>query len=245
MIKKMIFLIVACCLFWGISVNAQNITLGYVDFPPYEFNISGKPDGIMVKIVETVFQKADIPLELQFFPFKRAYEYAKEGKSNGLFNFYKTEERLRFFDYTEPIIENPLVFFVRRDAVVKFDKLEDLKGLIVGVMRGYTYGRDFDESRLFTKANANSHKSNFKKLVLGRIDAYPCDKLVGIHVAMEHNLMSELKILPTPLKIMDGYIGFTKGKHQDVIRRINKVIIEMHKNGEIEKSINQYIEESL
>ncbi len=110
MIKKMVFLIVACSLLWGNNANAQNITLGYVDFPPYEFNTNGKPDGIMVKIVETVFEQADIPLELQFFPFKRAYEYAKEGKSNGLFNFYKTKERLRSFDYTEPIIENPLVF---------------------------------------------------------------------------------------------------------------------------------------
>jgi ABC-type amino acid transport substrate-binding protein len=57
--------------------------------------------------------------------------------------------------------------------------------------------------------------------------------------------MSELKILPTPLKIMDGYIGFTKGKHQEVINRINKEIIEMHQNGEIEKIIDQYIVENL
>ncbi len=57
--------------------------------------------------------------------------------------------------------------------------------------------------------------------------------------------MSELKTLPTPLKVMDGYIGFTKGKHQDTINRINKVIIEMHQNGEIAKIIDQYIEKNL
>ena len=245
MIKKTVFLIVACCLFLGSSVNAQGITLGYVDFPPYEFEKNGKPAGILVIIVETLFQKADIPLTLKSLPFKRAYSYAKAGKINGLFNFYKTKERLKFFDYTEPIITNPLVLFVRKDSILKFDTLEDLKGIEIGVMRGYTYGTDFEKSTFITKSESNSHRSNFMKLVLGRINVYPCDKLVGIHVAMKNNVMSELKILPTPLKIMDGYIGFTKGKHREVINRINKELIEMHQNGEIEKIIDEYIVENL
>lgn len=242
--KKTIFLFVVCCLFLAPGVNAQNITLGYVDFPPYEFEDNGKPSGLLVIIVETLFKKADIPLELNFLPFKRAYTATKKGRIDGLFNFYKTEERLAFFDYTEPVIKNPLVFFVRKDSKIKFRKLDDLKGLKVGVMRGYTYGTDFDRNPLFIREATDSHESNFKKLMSGRINAYPCDKLVGIHVAMKNNLMSGLKILPTTLSNMDGYIGFTKGKHQDIIRRINRVILEMKQNGEIEKIINQYIEKS-
>ncbi len=146
----------------------------------------------------------NIPLELKFLPFKRAYNHAKSGKINGIFNFYKTKERLNFFDYTETIIKNPLVLFVRKDSTLSFHKLEDLKGREVGVMRGYTHGTDFDQSTLFNKIKADSHKSNFKKLVLGRITAYPCDRFVGIHVAMKNNLMSELKTLPEPLKVRDS-----------------------------------------
>lgn len=152
---------------------------------------------------------------------------------------------MKKFDYSEPVIKNPLVFFVRKDASIKFNNLQDLKGLKIGVMHGYTYGRDFDESTFFTRDPANTHISNLKKLVLGRISAYPCDQLVGIHVAMKKNIMSELKTLPTPLKVMDGYIGFTKGKHKNTINKINKVIKEMHQNREIEDIINQYIEKNL
>jgi len=245
MIKKTVFLLVACCVFCGQSVNAKNITLSYVDFPPYEFIDNGKPGGVLVTIVEMIFKKANIPLKLRFLPFKRAYVTTKEGGIDGLFNFYKTKERLKFFDYTESVIKNPLVFFVRKDSLINFNKLEDLKGLKVGVMLGYTYGTNFDKSTLFIKEATNSHENNFKKLVAGRIDTYLCDKLVGIHTAMKNDFMSELKILPTPLKVMDGYIGFTKEKHQSIINRINKVIIEMHQSGEIKKIINQYIEKNL
>ena len=132
-------------------------------------------------------------------------------------------------------------FFSKTDEFVLFFE-GSLKGLKVGVMRGYSYGRDFDQSRLFVRDEADSHASNFRKLVSKRIDVYPCDELVGRYVAKESNLMSELQILPTPLKVMDGHIGFAKGKHQETIKKINKVLAEMHRKGEIEKIINQYVQ---
>lgn len=147
---------------------------------------------------------------------------------------------MNFFDYTEPIIRNPLTLFIRKNATLKFNTLEDLNGLKIGVMRGYSYGTVFDESQLFIREAADSHESNFYKLTHSRIDAYLCDKLTGIHVATKNNLMSELFILPKPVIIMDGYIGFKKGKHLKVIEKLNKIIIEMRQNGEIEKIVNQY-----
>jgi len=243
MIKKTILLLVTYCLFSGISDGGQKIILGYVDFPPYEFNHQGKPDGILVSIVEMLFEKFNIPLELKYLPFKRAYESAKKGNIDGLFNFYKTKHRQNYFDYSEAVIKNPLVFFVRKDSNITFNTLNDLKGLKIGVINGYTYGEEFDESQLFIiDKGSNSHKSNFKKLLFGIIDTYPCDKLVGINVALENKYMSEFKILPNPLKIMNGHIGFTKGQHQKVIKKINAIIVEMHQKGEIDTIINQYIE---
>jgi len=243
MTKKTLFAFVSIFLFWANSVNAQYIVLGYVDFPPYEFkDDDDKPRGMLVTIVQTLFERAEISLVLKYLPFTRAYISTKRGEIDGLFNFYKTENRLDSFDYTEPIIRNPLTFFVQKSSAMQFDKLYDLKGLKIGIIRGYSYGTVFDESQLFIREAADSHESNFYKLMHGRIDTYLCDKLAGIHVATKNNLMSELRILPTPLIVMDGHIGFTKGKHEKVINLIDRIIIAMHRNGEIEKIVNQYSE---
>ncbi len=238
--KKVIFCGIFFVIFSTFSF-AETLTLGYVSFPPYEYIENGKPAGILVTIVQEIFKKSGYDLVLKHFPFKRALKLTKEGKIDGLFNFYKNADRLKYFDYSEPVIKNPLVFFVRKDSVMVYTDLNDLKNKKISVMRGYTYGAEFDKSNLFKKDESNKHESSFRKVGKGRSDAYPCDKLVGISVARKDGLMSELKILPNPLKVMDGHIGFTKGKHTNVIKRINSTIIEMQKSGTIEKIIDDYV----
>ncbi|MBU3916289.1 transporter substrate-binding domain-containing protein, partial [bacterium] len=198
--------------------------------------------GVLVEIVQTVFKNAGVPLELRFLPFKRALAWTKTGNIDGLFNFYKNSERLDFYDYSHPIIQNPLVFFVRRDSIRVFNgDLSSLSGLRIGVLRGYTYGMEFDNSDLFVKDEADSHPSNFKKLTHARIDVYPCDRLVGIFTARQEKVMIELKMLPIPLRVMDGHIGFTKGKHQKVLAKINPIIAKMRQTGEIDRMVDAYI----
>ncbi|MBU0651171.1 transporter substrate-binding domain-containing protein [bacterium] len=241
MFKRFLFLFVFGFLFLVNSAFAKEITLAYIDFPPYEFENKGKPSGVLVDIVETIFKRAEISLKLKYLPFKDAYEQTINGQIDGVFDLYKTEERLKYFDYTEWIIKNPLMFFVRKDSDIQFNRPADLKGLRIGIMPGYTYGTEFDESELFVKEESETHLANMKKLVMGRIDAFVCDKLVGLSVAIKNNLMSELKILPSPLRIMDGYIGFTKGKCQKEIEKLDEVINQMHKAGEIDKMIDDYV----
>jgi len=238
MVKKILLILILTCLLGTHKARAEYIVLAYVDFPPYEYRGNdGTPQGTLVTIVETVFERAGIELILKFLPFQRAFLGTKRGEIDGLFNFYRTESRLAFFDYTEPIIQNPLNLFVRTNAAIQFTTLEDLEGLTIGVMRGYTYGKAFDESPLFTREAGDTHQSNFTKLIHKRIDAYLCDRRAGIHIATENQMMAELKILPRPVIVMDGHIGFTKGRHRAVIRKINVVIAQMHQNGEIDQLI--------
>jgi len=228
-------------LLWTNAIYADAITLVYHKFPPYEFQEDKKPAGIMVDIVQTIFERVNVPMKLKFLPFKRALKETKEGKNDGLFILYKTPERMEYFDYTEPVIHSPLVFFVRKDSNIKFQKLSDLKGLKIGIFRGYTYGAEFDNYPDYTLHPANSHESNMKKLILGRNDAYICDKTVGIISALKAEAMQELKILPNPYKVMTLYMVFTKGKHQNVIDKINPIIKSMNASGEIDKLIDKFI----
>ncbi len=216
---------------------ADPIRLAYVDFPPYEYVQNGREAGVLVSIVKTVFERAQVDLQLEFLPFKRAFEYVVAKRLDGLFNLYKIDDRLSLFDYSAPIITNELVLFVQSSSKLKYESIDDLVGLKIGAMRGYTYGDEFDKNSFFLKEVSSSHEAIFKKLVRGRIDAYPCDKLVGLYVTDRLELRSVLKILPNPLKILEGHIGFAKGRHQKTIHKINKVIIEMKESGEIDEML--------
>jgi len=241
--KVMFFGLMLVISLWTNAIYANSINLGYHKFSPYEFKLNEKPAGIMVDIVQAIFNKLEVPLKLQFLPFKRALEYTKKGRNDGLFILYKTPERMKYFDYTEPLVNSPLLFFVRKDSNIKFEKLPDLKGLKIGVMHGYTYGAEFDNAPYYKLDPGNSHETNFKKLISGRVDAYICDKWVGISTARKINAMSDLKTLPVPLKVMSLYMVFTKGKHQALIDKINPIIKSMTASGEIDNLINQFLNE--
>lgn len=237
--QKAGILLITLLLVFAKPAFAEPIRLAYVDFPPYEYVENGRAAGVLVTIVKEVFERAEVDLQLEFLPFKRAFEYVVAKRLDGLFNLYKIDDRLPLFDYSEPIIVNELVLFVKNSSDLKFESIDDLKGLKIGAMRGYTYGDKFDKNDLFIKELSSNHEAIFKKLARGRIDAYPCDKLVGLYVTYRLGLKKELKVLPKPLEFMDGHIGFAKGQHNQLILKINKVITDMKKNGEIDEMIKK------
>ena len=216
------------------SLNTFSMILAYVDFPPYSWQESGRAQGVQIQIVNSIFKNAHIELELIYLPFKRAYQDVKKGKIDGLFNFYQTPERMQWFDYSENFIKNPLVIFKKTNRNVDINNLQGLK---VGVMRGYTYGNEFDNATTFTRHIIDSHESAFLLLKKNRIDVYPCDYRVGNWHIEKLALQKEIDSISKPLKIMDGHIGFTKGVHQKNILKINNAIKDMIKSGEIEKII--------
>ncbi|MCP3872317.1 MAG: amino acid ABC transporter substrate-binding protein, partial [Desulfobacteraceae bacterium] len=139
--------------------------LAFVDFPPYEYLENDTSKGILVDTVKEIFLQINEPLELELLPFKRAFIKAKTGKIDGLFNFYKVPEREAFFDYSVPLIDNELVFFVPQDSTVEYKEINDLNELRVGVMFGYSYGQKFDQHKKFYRMSSYTHELNFQKLI--------------------------------------------------------------------------------
>jgi len=107
-------------------------------------------------------------------------------------------------------LKNPLVFFVIKDSTFQYKNIASLKEKNIGIIRGYTYGAEFDSSTHFTKEISESHASSFLQLNTNRIDAYLCDKRVGIYIATTLNILDNIKIINEPFTLMYGRIGFTK-----------------------------------
>ncbi len=228
-------------IFWFTPLMTAETRLAFVDFPPYEYRENNIPKGILVDAIKDIFSTIGEPLTLEFLPFKRAFVSVKKGHVDGLFNFYKVPERMPYFDYSEPLIDNELVFFVSTDSKLVYRELKDLDHLRVGVILGYSYGEAFDKSTQFYRMKSYTHTVSFYKLADRQIDIYPCDRYVGLYIVKNEKMSQKIKILPTPLKLMKGHIGFTKGKHNRLIQKLNPVIREMKQNGKLEMYIDKYV----
>lgn len=254
LVRTFVFL---CAIMLSVVVGAapdketarDTIRFATVDFPPYSYMEGGRIEGIEVDIVRRVCELAGVGYEMELLPFKRAYESVLDYKNTGvdaIFNFYKNPERLTLFDYSDPILENPLVFFARKESPVVFDgDLASVKGNKIGIMIGYTYSPEFtkaiqDKSILFEETT--SHEANFRKLEAHRIDLYPVEKFVGVSVARKYKVYDSLRVLEKPLIVQQGYVGFAKGNPKaKLLEKLNSALKKLRSSGEYERIFDRHL----
>ena len=227
------------------SLKAESLNLVTVDFPPYSFSTRTEIKGIEVDIIKRAMEIAGISYTLELMPFPRALHAVETMKKDFIFNFYQTPERLKKFDYTTMIVENPLVLFVKKNSSITFTgNIEELGDYTIGVMIGYTYSPVFDKKRHFLRIEeASSHENNFQKLAAGRIDIYIAEKTVGKHVIQQLQLQNEIKNLSVPLIVQNGYMGISKNNpNRKLIGRINAAIQKMRASGEIAAIFAKYLQ---
>ncbi|OGR13771.1 MAG: hypothetical protein A2277_06065 [Desulfobacterales bacterium RIFOXYA12_FULL_46_15] len=251
-----VFLLLASIFVLGQNGYSQNpddvVRLVTVEFAPYEFEEQENGvkiiKGIQVDMVKRMCELAGLQYSLKLLPFKRAYEEALSLKQDCIFNFYKNPERLSLFDYTDPLLNNPLVIFVKKGEETKIrftGKVEELKGFQIGVMLGYTYSPDFDEAiknNVITVDPVSSHVINFQKLSHKRIDMYICEQNVGLYTAKKIGVAEQIAFLETPFKIQQGYLGIAKNNPKKaIIGKLNAALKQIKDSGEYSSFFDKYL----
>jgi polar amino acid transport system substrate-binding protein len=205
--------------------------------PPFMFADpeTGEASGLYPVLIRAVFARAEIPVEIKAYPWKRALSYGESGET-GVGGIYKNENRVQVFDYSDPIFAEKLVLYVRRDFPLDFKGLASLKGKRIGVIRGWSYGSDFDRmrsERAFVADEASSDAFNFQKLAIRReIDCVIATDVSGDPALERLGLSGAIVKEKIPLAILDVYIVFSnKSPDKKIIPIFNRTLAKMKSDG--------------
>jgi polar amino acid transport system substrate-binding protein len=131
--------------------------------------------GVLSRIVTEAFALEGVSVEYGFFPWKRARMNAQRGGWDGSMAWaYRRPDFVPFFLFSEPILTVPKTLFFLKSHPVKWNSIEDLRGLRIGIAAGYTYGEEFDRAAkdgVFTVEEVTRDEQNLRKLLKGRVDA--------------------------------------------------------------------------
>lgn len=158
---------------------ARYMLLASGDWPPYSQNIEGDY-GITTEIVTAVVEEMGLQTHIQWLPWKRNEALLKRGNIFAAFPYRKTSERSSQFEFSDPLIfTTTRLFFDRgRTAPVLFEKFSDLKNVLIGGVRGYSYVGDFESVGAdLTVVNYDSQL--VRMLASGRVDFAAMDTLGG------------------------------------------------------------------
>lgn len=241
MIKACALRLFVSCLMLGIwaggAVAAEKVCFDQEN-PPFMYQKGDSPAGLYPALIAEAFKRMDVPLTMECLPWNRVLAGADAGDW-GVGGIYQNAERLKKYDYSEPIFVEKLMIFVLQGGEFAFGGVGDLAGKTVGVMRGWSYGDEFDAAVAagsITKDEIESDEMNFKKLIAGRLDALIATPETWAGLQSELDKDGKVVSLPTPMAENNTYLIFNKSAGKtDLLARFNETMAAMKADGTVEK----------
>ncbi len=237
--QRLLFVLVLLVSGFAQTTFAEEVRFATVEWPPY-VGEALDAQGFVAEIVETAWEKSGNDFSLKFLPMKRAITSTRKGLFIAMFPFFSELTRQQeSFLLSAPFAGTALVFFKQKAAPqIVYRTLMDLVGYKIGIVRGFTYNLDFDGADYLRKEASSSVKSNFLKLMRGRVDLVLADKYVAdVLFRTELKKMSDaIEQLDPPFAVRPIYVAFSKqnSKAEEMLRDFNKGLREIKRDGTLE-----------
>ena len=193
-----------------------------------------------------------IKFEIRRYPWTRLLANARTGEGI-VFGLSKNRERLQTYQFSKAIYANYVWLVTRSDATFVYNNMLDLKGKTVGVIRGTSYGDEFDSQRnvLFqVEEDLGSHGARLKKLINKRMDVMifgdrhgQADEVEQLLIRIlrkelstsDKSLEQAFKVLPKPMLVDELHFAAAGAQYGEWIRKLNAAILAGRKSGEISR----------
>ncbi len=169
--------------------------------------------GTALHFIRQMIEHIGAEVDVTFVPRKRALEEARNGSFQLTAAWPLRTSNFGYFIYVGPVIQERQVLFVRSDSPLQdWSDFDDLRGLRIGVVSGFTYTQDL--MSLATLGSLDLHEApsdltNLRKLYAGRIDVFAVTDVAGWHLIrteFPEDAQAQFRELPTPLSENDSYL---------------------------------------
>lgn len=238
--------LISLLLLFSVSANAETLRVVTTEHPPYEFVENGEIKGINTDIVKYAFRKANQPITIEIFPWKRALNLMKTGQADVLYNALYTDERNKYLDYSQVslITEHVVILTLRNSSLNYEGDISHLAGLTIGARLGFSYGPRIDnamEMGVINRVEVDTDKQLINMLLYDRLDAVVADRLKALDQLKETGKLDLVKVHEPSVQMTPTYIVFAKSKgHLKLRDKIDIILNEMAKDGTTRSIISAY-----
>lgn len=217
--------------------HVNRISCGTNEFPPFGYAApDGGAQGIEVDVMHEVGRRLGIHIDITILPWPRMLSMMRTGQLDCMFAAFYTEERNEYMQFTRvPLHVSRLAVYVHKESDVSFARLEDLRGLRLGMIRDFrtvpALDALLDEGDFATLVTAASFRALFEMLAVQRIDAVIVNHTVAKHVlaALPDSPVIEL---PNALSANSAFVSFTRAKSFDsLVPKIDYALFEIIADG--------------
>ena len=196
--------------------------------------------GVVPHIISEIFEKGGVKVKYGFYPWNRSEQYVKFGEWHATAIWGKTEEREKFYDFSDVVYVGETVLFYHKDHPVNWTgNLEDLEGLTFGIKIGSApsvFLKEAEKKGLVQlDIGAKTTLISFYKILKKRNHAFDETKAIGLYVMNAHLSPEQIALIgyTETVEQWKYRLMFSKKlKENEGFRRIfNKELHEMKKSG--------------
>jgi PAS domain S-box-containing protein len=211
--------------------------LGNESLPPICFMKDGKPTGVAVDLAEAIAKRMDRPAQIQLMNWTEAQQQVQDEKADALLQINPNPERLKNYDFSDPLLTSEFTIFVSSDRLGISD-MEDLRGLRVGVEeKGLPILLIQEDPQIIIKIIPD-FVQGFKMLATGSVDAVVADRWVGSYILAENNIRN-VKLVEEPIGQSQSAIAVKKG-NTNLLSTINTALVDIKRDGTYERIIDSW-----
>jgi polar amino acid transport system substrate-binding protein len=230
------------------SGSSEVVTIVSDCWQPYICGSEAGKNGIAVDISMIVFKKAGYELEFKEVPWKRAKVDTKKGIYNAIVCATK-DDAPGFIYPEEPIAVQKTCFYTDQSSSWKYENINSLTGIILGVIGGYHYSEELDQyieknlntGKVQATHSKNPLKSNVLMLKNQRISALIEDPAVMQYYIWQ-NKEADLREAGCVSEKVNLYIPFSpeNSKSEIYAKILSDGIRELKKTGELKLIYEAY-----
>ncbi len=241
--KTVVFMF--ACIIWlsglGISklyANEPVVKIVGDPWPPWMQQEKGaKPTGYAIEIVQELFKRLNLNIDIRIVPFKRALAKVKYGEADAILMVAKNKERSQYMLFNIPMKET-LFHLYHTDTLKNFgwQKWQELQPYKIGIVGGFNYGKDWDNARKkysYKTFEVTKDIQNIGKLLNGRVDLIILEKSNAIAL-FKGNLKFKNQLKPAEKPIFEAinHLGISKKSFlASKITMIHETLQKMKKDG--------------
>lgn len=249
--KNYVFFLMIWVLAGSNSIQCSEKVLNFAAdlWCPYSCRQNADEPGFLVELAQLAFEKAGYKVDYKVIPWSRAIAMTREGKLDGILGAYKSDAPDFIFPRLNQIV-SVSSFWVLKDSSWKYEGIQSLVNITLGISLGYSYGQEIDQfiyhnqnnpARIQFASGENPIMVNFEKLFNKRITTVLEDRNVAKFFLQSTQNLQKVKEAGS-LKEEKVYIAFSPEKPDSVeyAKILTEAMIELKNSGELEKLYKKY-----
>lgn len=230
---------IAClCLLFAlpsaVPVHADSLRMVASDWPPY-VSRDLPHNGAVIAMVTEALARDGHEAELRIDTWPRALEGIRLGVFDVVAGAWQDSSRDTYMAYSDPLIENEVVFVTLSERFIEYDVLDDLQGLFIGIEQDFAYSPDFLEHHNLIRVEYRNLIQNINGLQEGAIDIIVTDREAFLHAINSYlpGSRHRFRVLSKPLETRTLHLGISRRlkNHELLLDDFNNRLEQMRRDG--------------